>query len=236
MKNIKLKKGLIIIPARGGSKGIKNKNVINICGKPLIFYTINPALKIKENGLINEVIVSTDSKKIANISKKLDVSVPFLRPKNISGDKAKSIDFMLHAINYFEKKGISYDYIVLLQPTSPLRGYEDIKGAVSLYLKNKSDSLISVCKEERVDETELYYKKNDVGIPLSVNHNKGIRRQELKELFIRNAAIYITSVKYLKKNKRVISDNPLIFEMSEKRSIDIDTKKDLENLRKLLCK
>lgn len=235
MRKNKMKKGFIIIPARGGSKGIKNKNIVNVGGKPLIFYTINPALKIKRSGLVNKVIISTDSEIIAEISGKLGADVPFLRPKNISGDKAKSIDFILHAVSYFEKKGFFYDYIVLLQPTSPLRSYEDIKGAINLYLDNNRDSLISVCREERVDETELYHKNGDVGVPLSINHNKGIRRQDLEELFIRNAAIYITSVKYLKKNRRVISDNPLLFEMPEKRSLDIDTKEDLEKLRGLLC-
>lgn len=231
-----MKKGLIIIPARGGSKGIKNKNIVNVCGKPLIFYTINPALKIRGSGLVDKVIVSTDSRRIAEISGKLGADVPFLRPKNISGDKAKSIDFILHAVSYFEKRGIFYDYVILLQPTSPLRNYDDIKKAVNLYLNNKQDSLISVCREERVDETELYHKNNNVGVPLSIDHNKGIRRQDLKELFIRNAAIYITSVKYLKKNRRVISDSPLLFEMPEKRSLDIDTKNDLEKLRNILCK
>jgi len=230
------KKGLIIIPARGGSKGIKNKNIVNICGKPLIYYTINPTLKTKEGGLLYAVIVSTDSQKIADISKKLGADVPFLRPKNISGDKSKSIDFMLHAINYFENKGIHYDYIVLLQPTSPLRIHEDIEEAIDLFLKNKNDSLISVCREERVDETELYYKKSNKGFPLSPNHNKGKRKQDLKELFVRNAAIYITSTKYIKKEHKIISDNPLLFEMPIERSLDIDTKDDLKKLRGFLCK
>lgn len=229
-------KGLIIIPARGGSKGIKNKNIVDVCGNPLIFYTINPALKIEKNGIIDKVIISTDSEKIAKISSKLGADVPFLRPKSISGDKAKSIDFILHAINHYGGKGIFYDYIVLLQPTSPLRSYEDIKGSIELFLNNKEDSLISVCKENRVDETELYYKKNDSGIPLSPNHNKGIRRQDLKDLFIRNAAIYITSIEYLKKERKIISNNPLLFEMPRERSIDIDSENDLKMLRNFLCK
>jgi N-acylneuraminate cytidylyltransferase/CMP-N,N'-diacetyllegionaminic acid synthase len=228
------KKGFIIIPARGGSKGIKNKNIVDACGKPLIYYTINSALRVKKHGLIDAVIVSTDSQKIADISKKLGADVPFLRPENISGDTAKSIDFMLHAIKYFEKKNIFYDYTVLLQPTSPLRSSEDIIGAINLFKNGKSDSLISVCREERVDETELYYKKDNIGMPLSPSHNKGIRRQDLKPLFIRNAAIYITSTKYLKEKRRVISENPLLFEMPQERSLDIDTKEDLRMLRKIL--
>jgi uncharacterized membrane protein len=142
-------------------------------------------------------------------------------------------NFLKNYLN-FSKKGILYDYIVLLQPTSPLRSYEDIKGAIELFLNNKSDSLISVCEENRVDETEFYYCKENTGIPLSVNHNKGIRRQDLKKLFIRNAAIYITSVEYLLKEKKIISDNPLLFEMPKSRSIDIDTKEDLENFKRIL--
>lgn len=235
MKKSPQKKGLIIIPAREGSKGIKNKNIVDVCGKPLIFYTINPSLKAKEKGLVSDVIVTTDSPKIADISKKLGANIPFLRPKRISGDKAKSIEFVLHAIDYFKRKKISYDFIVLLQPTSPLRIYEDIEGAIRLYLKDKSDSLVSVFREERVDETELYFRQNDVGIPVSPNHNKGKRRQDMKELFTRNAAIYITSTKYAKEKRRVISENPLLFEMSMERSLDIDTKEDLKELRKVLA-
>lgn len=235
MNNRKSKRGLIIIPARGGSKGIKNKNIVNAGGKPLIFYTIRTALEAKKRGLVDDIVVSTDSQKIADISKKLGATVPFLRPKNISGDKAKSIEFMLHAIDFFEEKGIFYDYMVLLQPTSPLRIYKDIEGSINLFLKNKSDSLVSVFREERVDETELYFRKDNVGIPVSPHHNTGRRRQDMKELFTRNAAVYITSVKYIKEKRRVISENPLLFEMPEERSLDIDTKEDLKRLRSILA-
>lgn len=229
----KLQKGIIIIPARGGSKGIKNKNIVNVSGKPLIYYTIMPALRAKKNKVVDNVIVSTDSSKIADISNKLRANIPFLRPEKISGDGAKSIDLILHALDYFKKKGVFYDYVVLLQPTSPLRRYKDIKGAIDLYLRHNCDSLVSVCREERIDETELYYKKNIVGIPLSSNHNKGIRKQDLKELFIRNAAIYITSVKYLKEYRKIISNNPLLYEMLIIKSLDIDTKEDLKELHKI---
>lgn len=231
-----MKKGLIIIPARSGSKGIKNKNIITVCRRPLIAYTIKPVLKLKKEGIINEVIVSTDGKKIADIAQKLGANVPFLRPKKISGDKVQSIEFVLHAIDHFEKKGIFYDYVIILQPTAPLRQYKDIKEAIKIYLKNKNESLISAYCEEEIDETELYHKKKKLGIPLSFNHNKGIRRQELKNLFVRNAAIYISSVKYIKKYRRIISSTPLLFEMPKSRSLDIDTQEDLKTLRKILCK
>ncbi|MDQ1284082.1 MAG: CMP-N,N-diacetyllegionaminic acid synthase [Patescibacteria group bacterium] len=233
-KKRKSKKGLIVVPARGGSKGIKNKNIVDVGGDPLILYTINPALKIKKDGLADGVIVSTDSLKIADIAKKLGADVPFLRPKKISGDKAKSIDFILHALYHFEERGVFFDYVVLLQPTSPLRSYEDIEGAIKLYMDSENDSLISVCREERVDETELYYNKKGIGIPLSPNHNKGIRRQDIRPMFTRNAAIYITATEYLKKERRIISDNPALYEMPIERSLDIDTKEDLKELRSIL--
>ncbi|OGZ33226.1 MAG: hypothetical protein A2V69_01490 [Candidatus Portnoybacteria bacterium RBG_13_40_8] len=231
----KNKKILVIIPARGGSKGIKNKNITNVCNKPLVAYTIGPALRIKKDRLVDEVIVSTDSRKIADIAQRLGAHVPFLRPKKISGDKAKPIDFVVHAINHFEKKGIFYDCVVILQPTSPLRKYKDIKEAIKLYLKNKNESLISAYCEDEIDETELYHKEKNFGIPLSFNHNKGIRRQELKNIFVRDGTIYISSVKHIKKCHRIISNTPLLFEISKNRALDIDTQKDLKTLRKTLC-
>lgn len=230
------KRLLVIIPARSGSKGIKNKNIIDVCGKPLIAYTIDLALKIKRDKLVSEVIVSTDSKKIADISRKLGANVPFLRPGAISEDKAKSIEFVLHAIDYFERKGVFYDYIITLQPTSPLRQYKDIKEAIKLYLKNKNESLISAYHEESITGSILYNRKNDLAIPLSPEHNEGIKRQKASRVFIRNGAIYISSVKYIKKYHKVISNSPLLFEMPKNRSLNIDTQKDLKTLRKILCK
>lgn len=227
---------LAVIPARGGSKGIKNKNIVNINGCPLIHYTIKPALKAKKDGLIKTVIVSTDSTKIAEISKKIGADVPFLRPEEISGDKAKSIDLILHAIDFFEKKKIFFKYVLLLQPTSPLRKYEDIKNALSLFLKNRNNSLISAYCEKGISESIIYTKENDLAIPLGSKHNKGIRRQEAKDIFVRNGAIYLTSVKYIKKNGKIISEKPLLFEMSKERSLNIDAKEDLKRLRNILCK
>ena len=97
---------LAIIPARGGSKGIKDKNIIDVCGKPLIQYSIDKSLELKESGLIDQVIISTDSQLIADVGIKLGAKVPFLRPKNISGDRAKSIDFILHALDFFQQQNI----------------------------------------------------------------------------------------------------------------------------------
>jgi CMP-N,N'-diacetyllegionaminic acid synthase len=225
--------GLIVIPARGGSKGIRNKNIINVNNRPLIFYTIKPALRLKSAGVIDDVVVSTDSARIIDIARRLGAHVPFTRPKSIAGDSAKSVDLVLHAIEYFETTGISYDYVVLLQPTSPLRQYQDIKDAITLYLRNTHDSLISAYRENSINETKLYYRRGDLGIPLLPTHNEGRRRQDLQSVFVRNGAIFITSTTYLKKQMRIVSDSPLIFEMPQERSLEVDTQGDLTELRRM---
>lgn len=228
-------KVLGIIPARGGSKGIKNKNIIEVCGRPLIDYSIQPALLCKEEGILSELIVSTDSEKIADISQKYGVGCPFLRPDKFSKDNSKSIDFVLHSIEYYENKGLFFDAVIILQPTSPLRKYEHIKEALQLFMKypNK-DSLISCYKDDALTELIMYYKDGNEAIPLNENHHIGVRRQEHKTLYIRNGAIYISCVKPLKENQTIISKKPLLYEMPKSLSINIDSYDDLELLKRSL--
>jgi len=227
---------LTIIPARCGSKGIKDKNIIDICKKPLIIYTIEVANELKKENLVDEVIVSTDCNKIANIAKEYGVNVPFFRPKKISGDKAKSIEFILHAIEFFEIQNRFFDAILLLQPTSPIRTLKLLKDAINTFKKGNEPSLISVYKEEYINELVMYNINNNKLNPLNPNHNKGIRRQEHKEIYIRNGSIYLTKVIFLKQKKLIISDNPLFIKMNKSDSINIDTIEDIKLLRKRFCK
>jgi len=229
-------KYLCVIPARCGSKGIPFKNIVDLCGKPLISYTIDIALRLKAEGLLDTIIVSTDCIEIANISKSLGANVPFLRPKEISGDKARSADLALHAVDHFDSKNIKFDTIIILQPTSPLRIYEDCLKSIKIFNTNQENSLISTYKEETINELIMYYKENNRAIPYKRDHSKGITRQEHGEVYIRNGAIYITKVDYLKKEKNIISNTPLIYVMSKERSINLDTPEDLETIRKLKCK
>ena len=129
-----------IIPARAGSKSIKNKNITNINGKPLIYYTIKAIKKSK----IKNFIVSSDSKKILNISKKFGVKNLFLRPKKFSSDSTRSIELYKFLKKELEKF-FDFDAIMVLQPTSPLRRFQDINNSIKLFEKNKCDSVISVC-------------------------------------------------------------------------------------------
>ena len=232
MKN----KILCIIPARCGSKGIRKKNIIDICGLPLIAYSIKDAYKLKQEGLISNVIVSTDCKEIADIAKKYSASVPFLRPGEFSGDSAKSIDFILHALSYFQEKGVSYDSVLLLQPTSPIRGFNVLKKAIITFQEADSDSLISCYKEEYINDLVMYHKEGMCLKPVNKLHNKGVRRQDHGVKYVRNGSIYLTNSQYLIKNKQIISDAPLMVEMSKLDSINIDTLEDVDALRRRLCR
>lgn len=223
-----MKKRLAIIPARGGSKGIPKKNIYPVAGHPLIYYTIRAAKKAQEAGAVDRVIVSTDSEEIAEIAREAGAEVPFIRPEELASDGSKSADLMIHAVQFYRDRQIYYDDIVLLQPTSPLRSSRDIVEAVELYDKKQGKSLVSCYREESVSEYNAYRIKDDMGIALHADHNKGKRRQDLPELYVRNGAVFITDVAYLLESGLVISEEPVVYVMPKERSVNIDTRYDME--------
>ncbi len=164
LNNYKLskdKKFICIIPARSSSKEIKNKNIQIVGGKPLIYWTIKEAVKSK---FFSKVIVSTDSPKIKKISEKYGAECPFLRPKKLSGDKTPTIQVINHAVRFLKNKMnfTNYDYVVLLQPTSPLRKVSDIDKSIKLFLSKKnSSSLISVSEVYDNHPARMYFMKNN---------------------------------------------------------------------------
>ena len=183
-----------IIPARGGSKGIPNKNIIDFCGKPLIAWSIETAQKLLKRGILSRCIVSTDSKKIAETSLKYGADIPFLRPSNLSNDQSKSIDFIKHALSQIDQKkaGSSYNAIMILQPTNPKRKYLEISDVVINFMKSKSNSLISCYEEHYVNDLVMYKKKNKTNLlPLNSYHNKEHEDNSMEKFnrngyFIRN--------------------------------------------------
>ena len=227
---------LAIIPARGGSKQIKNKNIVEVAGRPLLYYTAAPALELLRENIISEMIVSTDSDAIAEIGRQLGVNVPFLRPEKLASDTAPSIGYALHAIDFFEREGKTFEAVLVLQPTSPLRTFQDIKKAIQLFCSHCSDSLISAYRDETINELIMYRTKDNLAIPLNDKHNQGIRRQDHGSIYIRNGAIYLVRTEFLKKTEKLISDRPLLYEMPKSRSINVDTHEDLKFVTKLLCK
>lgn len=227
-KNVqKNRKVIALIPARGGSKGIPHKNICDLCGKPLIAYSILAALEAKKLGVIDDVIVSTDDSEIARISSEYGAYVPFVRPRELSTDKSKSVDCMIHAMEWYRLNGVYYDDIVLLQPTSPLRISEDIVKSITIYNNSNKKSLISCYKEESISEYNSYHIRDGNVVPLNKDHNRGNRRQDIEPLYVRNGAIFITDVEYMMERKMVISDIPAIYVMPIERSINIDTLYDM---------
>jgi CMP-N,N'-diacetyllegionaminic acid synthase len=225
-------KVLGIIPARGGSKGIKNKNVVSIGNRPLIYWTIKNAIKSK----LNKIIVSTDSIKIKKIALSYGVDVPFLRPKNISDDSAKTIDVAIHSINFFKKKGIFFDYVMILQPTCPFRTIKDINFSIDFLKKNKKyNSLISLQKVESFHPARMKFikKKKFIDDNFFKKYFKDNNRQALKKIYIRSGLIYLTKVQQMLNQKtfEIKPSYPYLTDAS--RSINIDNQMDLK-LAKLL--
>lgn len=226
-----MKRFLAIIPARSGSKGLKDKNIKNLNGKPLIAHTIEAA---NQSGVFNDIVVSTDSEEYANISIDHGATVPFLRPAELASDRSSSIDTIIYTINQLKKGNISYDYFVLLQPTSPLRDAKDIKNAINLLFERKALSLVSVCKTEHSPLIMNTLNKSlAMDNFLSNEFNK--RRQELPEYYRVNGAIYLSEVKHFLQCKNFYNKGSFAYVMDQKNSIDIDSEIDFE-LAKILMK
>lgn len=216
------KKVLAIIPARGGSKGIKDKNIYPLCGKPLIAYSIEAA---KQSRYIDEILVSTDSEKIANVAKEYGASVPFLRPKELAGDTSKSIDAILHAIGTLKNNKQMFDVLVLLQPTSPLRSTEDIDGALEAFSRNSYKSLVSVSE---VNDNPILIRTIDESGKLKrlLNTDSSVRRQDMKKYYRVNGSIYINLISEVDVNTS-FNDNIIPYIVPQERAVDIDEMKDL---------
>lgn len=221
---------LAIIPARGGSKGLKNKNIKNLNGKPLIYYSIKEAQKAK---CISKIIVSTDSEKVKRIALKFGAEVPFLRPKNLSADRTPMYPVIKHALEFLEKRGERFNIVIVLQPTSPLRKAADIQKAVAKLNKTKADSVVSVCLAEHSPYWMRVIKKGKV-YPF-VKSRQYLRRQDLPKVYRLNGAVYVTRAEVLFKQGVILGKNTLPLVMPQDSSVDIDTGLDFK-LAELILK
>lgn len=218
------KKILAVIPARGGSKGIPRKNIVLINGKPLIQYTIDEARKSQ---YIDSIIVSTDDKEIAKTSYELGAEVPFLRPRELAEDSTKTIDVLIDIIQKLKQQ---YDYLLLLQPTSPLRRVFHIDGAIQKIIDTGQLSLVSICK---VKEHPVLMRTitKDGQLKKLINTNSTVRRQDFSDYYIVNGAIYINKLDDNFTNQTSLNDNILPYIMEQKYSLDIDEPQDLKKLK-----
>lgn len=219
-----------IIPAREGSKRLKNKNIIDLGGRPLIAWTIEAALKSN----LNHVIVSTDSKEIREIAKTYGAEVPFLRPKELATDISHTIDVMIHCIDNILYKSSD---IMLLQPTSPFRTHIHINGSIDLYNKNKTCSCISVCKIDFPPEWSIDLGDKKLKFPFWERNDSpfNVERQQLPIYYKPNGAIYITNVEYLKRERNLININDCgHYIMDSESSFDIDTEIDYKIAKEMI--
>lgn len=221
------KRFLAIIPARGGSKGIPKKNIYKINGKPLIYYSIHEALK---SNFLDRVIVSTDSEEIAQVSKFYGAEVPFIRPLELATDTSKTIDVLLHAIEQCRNENDNYDYLVLLQPTQPLRKSFHIDKAIKKIVDCHQKSLVSVSK---VKEHPILMRtiSKEGFLENILNIDSTVRRQDFPDFYKVNGAIYINKIDDSFTSKTSLNDNNFPFIMDEKYDLDIDTFEDIEQFK-----
>lgn len=224
---------LAVIPARGGSKRLPRKNCMLLHEKPLIVYSIEAA---RRSSYIDEVVVSTDDEEIANIASQAGASVPFLRPAELSTDEASSVDVVVHALKYYqEQERKFFDYVVLLQPTSPLRTASHIDQAFELLKGKNAEAVVSVCETEHSPlwANQLPTNGSMKGfIPKDV---LGKRSQDLPKYYRLNGAIYICDrQRFLQDRTFLFEDSIFAYKMQQMESVDIDTNLDLVVCESLL--
>ncbi|MDA9082160.1 acylneuraminate cytidylyltransferase family protein [Gammaproteobacteria bacterium] len=218
---------LIVIPARAGSKGLPGKNIKKLHGKPLISYSIEAAIK---SDLRLDVLVSTDGQEIADVAKKDGALVPFMRPANISDDKATSQDVLLHAVEFYENlKKLKVDWALLLQPTNPLVKSEDLNGAMKLAIKHqrKVDTIISAVEMPGHLPASLFQLESDSSVKKLFQNLKQERRQDNDSRLVKtNGSIFLVKRDYLFANRKIFSPRIAAYLMPKSRYVDIDDAED----------
>lgn len=215
---------ICVIPARSGSKGITNKNIINFNGKPLIAWTIEAALKVKK---INRIIVSTDSHKISLLAKKLGAEVPNLRPRKLAMDHVHASNVVLHTLKQLKKiENYNPKAVMMLLPTSPLRKPKNINDMIKIFENKMPSSIISVEKLRKY-ENNLRYIVNGKLTKLNKKNNLHQQRQGQKSLYGVNGSIFLASTKKFLEKKTFHLEGAIGYEMDSLSSIDINSYEDL---------
>lgn len=217
------KKVLGVIPARGGSKGVPRKNIRSLAGKPLIAWTIEAARK---SVYIDRVIVSSDNLEIIEVAKALGADVPFVRPKRLARDQTSGMDPVIHAL----KEIPNYDYVVLLQPTSPLRLPEDIDACIEQVQNIGAPACVSVSEPEKSPYWMYTLQHGGAMQPLISQKENAVVRQDLPDVYALNGAVYVADIKWLLDTKSFLTNETVAYIMPKSRSYDIDTEEDF-----LLC-
>ena len=214
---------LVVIPARSGSKGLPDKNIKVLNGKPLIHYSIEVAQQIFDN---EDICISTDSDKYIKIAEKTGLRIPFVRPETLSTDNATIQDVLLHCLDFYEQKGVFYDYILLLQPTSPFREKKHLE---DILMENNEDcDMIVSVKETDSNPYYVLLEENEEGYLKKLMKGEFTRRQDCPKVYEYNGSMYLIRVSSMK--EKLISSFTKIkkYEMHSKYSLDIDNQLDFD--------
>lgn len=224
---------LAIIPARSGSKGLEDKNIMVLGDKPLLAYSIDSA---NRSECFTEVMVSTDSGSYAEIAQRYGAKVPFMRSETTSSDSAGSWEVVLEVLKNYQRIGMLFDTVCLLQPTSPLRRSDDIQAAYRLYKELNAEAVTSVCE---VDHSPLWMMSLPSDHSMKEFRNKCgeiIPRQQLQRYYRLNGAIYIRKIRYTDHKIIICDKDEYAYVMNRKNSVDIDTMEEFDYAYYLLCK
>lgn len=227
------KRTLAIIPARGGSKGLPGKNIKVLCGKPLINWTIEQA---RSSNFIDNIFVSTDSQEIANVAIQAGIDVPFLRPEYLAKDTSSSIDVVEHVISYYKGLNLHFDYILLLEPTSPLRKEDDIDNVIKLAITNKkADGVISL-GEVHMEHPMIVKKISENGRILSyVDDVKKItQRQQADKAFFPYGVSYLIKTDVLLSEKSFYTNNIIPYYIERWQNFEVDDIYDFVSIEAIL--
>jgi len=218
---------LAIIPARRGSKGVPQKNLIDLNGKALIDYTLEVLQDALSDNIISDYVISTDDNTIAQHCSERGFSVPNLRPPELATDEAKTIDLVIYLLEHHNDIS-KYDALLLMQPTTPFRQKADITDAINLLDRYPEEQTVISVYEDNSPGLDYFYSRSlNMAIPLSDDHSTGLIRQDRTSLLVRNGAIYLARIPFVLEQRRLISSRPLFVSMPKYRSINIDTPDDL---------
>jgi CMP-N,N'-diacetyllegionaminic acid synthase len=214
------KRVLGLIPARGGSKGLPRKNVLPLAGKPLIAWTIEAA---RASRYLDRTVLSSDDDEIIRVAEEHGCEVPFHRPAHLAADDTPGIEPVLHALEQLE----GFDYVVLLQPTSPLRTPTDIDAAIETCVSGQAPSCVSVVKADKPPHWMYRLDEGERLVPVLPEHERVANRQDATSVFVLNGAVYVAKVTVLQKTKRLVTAETVGYVMAPEHSVDIDSRIDL---------
>lgn len=228
---------LALVVAREGSKGLPGKNLATLGDLTLVQWSLEFADQLVKLGLVSDAFFSTDSCKMAKFAEGSNVRCPELRPALLSGDFAKTSDVALHVNKFYEEQyQLKFDYVLLLQATSPFRKIETIQKMLELAEFSNAESVITCRELHGIYEPYVYrnFSEQELILLSSRDLSQVHRRQEAKKIYVRTGTAYLTKVEYLKATEKIVNDHPKYVTVDDQQAINIDTQNDLENARQLL--